>query len=52
MSQPDACYYFTMSWPEINFADIPPSFEASLKDISQGRVVDLDTALTSEPPLK
>ena len=29
--------------------EIPPSFEAGLKDIEEGRVVDLDVALTQPP---
>jgi len=47
-----ACYYFTMSWPAdlwMSPPEIPPSFEAGLKDISEGRVVDLDIALTQPP---
>ncbi len=45
-------YYFTMSWPEKLCAkpfEIPPSFDAGLKDIEEGRVVDLDVALTQPP---
>jgi hypothetical protein len=48
-----ATYYFTMSWPPGLYAkpiEIPPSFDAGLKDIEEGRVIDLDTALTQPPP--
>jgi len=47
-----ACYFFTMSWPAnlwTSTLEIPPSFEAGLKDITEGRVVDLDVALTQPP---
>jgi hypothetical protein len=43
------CYYFTMSWPPglyAKTAEIPPSFDAGLKDIEEGRLVELDVALT------
>lgn len=42
------CYYFTMSWTLIptKHVEIPPSFEAGLGDVEEGRVVDLDVALT------
>lgn len=46
------CYYFTMSWPADLHAktfEIPPSFDAGLKDFKEGRVVDLDVALTQPP---
>jgi hypothetical protein len=46
-------FYFTKSWPPGLYAkpiEIPPSFDAALKDIEEGRVIDLDTALTTPPP--
>jgi hypothetical protein len=46
-------YSFTMAWPPGLYAkrlEIPPSFDAGLKDIEEGRVIDLDTALTQPPP--
>ena len=47
-----ATYYFTMAWPQLYAKpiEIPPSFDAGLKDIEEGRVLDLDTALTQPPP--
>lgn len=32
--------------------DIPEDFKQGMRDIEAGRVVDLDTALTSPPPSK
>jgi hypothetical protein len=44
------CYYYSLSWTALASAQpIPPSFDAGLKDIEQGRVVDLDIALTQVP---
>jgi hypothetical protein len=46
-------YYFKMSWPANlcpNPSEVPPSFDAGLKDIEEGRLVDLDIALTQPPP--
>jgi hypothetical protein len=46
-------YYFTKSWPAISRverSEVPPSFDAGLKDVEEGRVVDLDVALTQPPP--
>jgi hypothetical protein len=44
------CYYFTMAFPPLQwFSEIPSSFEEGLKDAQEGRVIDLDVALTQAP---
>jgi hypothetical protein len=44
------CYYFTMAFPPLQwFSEIPASFEEGLKDAQEGRVIDLDVALTQAP---
>ncbi len=46
-------YYFTMSWPanlRVPPPEFPASFDAGLKDVEEGRIVDLDIALTQPPP--
>lgn len=44
------CYFFNLSWPAFtSWQQIPQSFDAGLKDIEEGRVVDMDIALTQVP---
>jgi hypothetical protein len=54
------CYVFNVTLPALNqismplvsatpLPEIPKSFEAALKDIQEGRVIDLDVALNQTP---